>query len=133
MKKPWTPEEENWLRNNWDKFPIQEIYAHFPNRTEMSVDLKMHRLRIPIGKSPNKQRVSRNLVLELLVSRIGNPQFFTPKRDFYERTGIGQKRFGQLFRGEANPTKNEYLALAREWNVTIYEAIDMNQMQLNFE
>lgn len=132
-KKRWEPKEEAWLRENFDKATMADIYTRFHYRSRMSVDLKMHRMRLPVSKSVNKERVARNLITELLSNRIGNPHFFTPKREFYERTGIGQKRFGQLYRGEVNPTKAEYTALIREWNVTIEEAFELRQMELNFE
>jgi len=131
----WTQEEETYLRENINKLSITEIYAHFleRGRTQNCVNIKAHRLRLAIKKGGIlKEMVSRNLIIEMLTQRIGSPESFRFTPEFRERTGIGQKRFWQLYRGEKNITEAEYRACAREWKVTIDDAFEMGQLTLIF-
>ena len=79
-----------------------------------------------------KEMVARNIVQEMLTQRIGSPDNFRFTPEFRERTGIGQKRFWQLFRGEKNITQPEYLALTREWKITLEDAFGMGQLKMEF-
>jgi hypothetical protein len=130
--KPWTPEEEQWLAENINKLTMPEVCEHL-QRNENTVNIKLLRLRIPRRKGGvNKEMVSRNMVIEMLTQRIGDPATFKPTRQFFERTEIMQKRFHQLYRGEKNITVKEYRALAREWNVTLDDAFEMRQLKMDF-
>lgn len=134
MKKndrPWTSEEEKWLRDNINLLTMPEICAHL-DRNENTVNIKLLRLRIIRRKGGlNKEMVSRNIVAEMLTQRIGDPATFNPTRQFFERTEIKQKRFWQLFRGEKNIEEKEYRALAREWNVSLDDAFEMRQLKMD--
>ncbi len=132
-KTYWTVKEMNFLRDNIDKLTMEQIYEHFsPHRSKMSVDLKIKRMRLTPNKCVNPERVPRNLVLEMLTQRIGDPRNFQPQRDFFDRVQIGQKRFWQLYRGEVNLTEKEYQRLAEEWNVSLQDAFELRQLELNF-
>jgi len=48
---------------------------------------------------------------------------FNPTRAFYEKIGIKQKRFGQLYRKEISPTLDEITALAKYFNVNVSDLI----------
>ena len=132
MKKSiWTNQEIEWLTQNVALLPMDQLCDHL-GRTETAVTLKIHRLRLPAPKGGLlKERVSKNVCTEMISARI-NPQYFKPDRDFYNSTGIGQKRFWQLYRGEKNMTKHEYLALAKELKITLEEGFELHQLELNF-
>ena len=127
----WTSKEVEWLKQNVQLLNVDKLCEEL-NRSEMAVNIKIHRLRLPVAKGGIlKERVSKNICLEMISKRI-NPEYFKPGREFYNSTGIGQKRFWQLFRGEKNMTKYEYVALAKELNITLEEGFELHQLELNF-
>lgn len=128
----WIEDEINFLHVQAGKIPINEMAKQL-GRTERAVNIQLHRLNIDIQRGGKlRQRVANNLLVELISLRI-NPHYFKPTRDFFDHTGIGQKRFYQLFRGEKNITPAEYMAVAKELNVSLQEAFDSRQLKLNFE
>ena len=132
MAETWTQDEMRFLKDNIGVLTIDQIYQHFsPHRSRTSVDLKIKRMRLAKVKTVDPERVKRNLITEMLRQRIGDPRNFQPQRDFYERTKIGQKRFWQLYNGEKNPSQTEYVALTREWNVTLEDAFDIRQLKID--
>ena len=48
---------------------------------------------------------------------------FKPEKSFYETVGINQKRWGQIYRGEAEPLVSELKAIALFFNVELTELI----------
>lgn len=131
--KTWSKEETDYLVDNVGMMSLEAIYAHFPNRSKRSVELKVLRLRLKPIKTQNPERVNRNILIEMLKNRIGDPCNFQPKREFFARVQISQKRFWALFRGELNLKEREYLALAQEWNISLEDVFAMRQMELPFE
>lgn len=130
--KPWTPQDEEFLRQNINSLSVSDIAVKL-GRTENCVNIKCHRLRVDRKKGGlKKELVSRNLILEMLKQRIGDPESFRYTPGFRQRTKIGQKRFWQLYRGEKNVTEDEYLLLAKEWNLTLQDAFDVRQIKLDF-
>lgn len=52
------------------------------------------------------------------------PSFpFVPSMELYLKTGIGRKRFAQIYRGEVSPTLDEITALANYFNAPFSELI----------
>ncbi|WP_297092212.1 helix-turn-helix transcriptional regulator [uncultured Draconibacterium sp.] len=49
--------------------------------------------------------------------------FFHPQKPFYDAVGINQKRWGQIYRGEIEPTISEAKAIAEYFEVDITELI----------
>lgn len=132
-ERPWTDDEIKYLQDNITKLPIADI-ARELNRTQNCVNIKLLRLRTPRCKGGLlKEMVSRNMIIEMLEQRIGSPDTFRPTREFLQRTGIGQKRFWQLYRGEKNITEPEYRALAKEWKITLEDAFVMRQLKMDLE
>jgi hypothetical protein len=132
MAETWTQDEMHFLKDNIGVLTMDQIYQRFsPHRSRTSVDLKIKRMRLAKVKTVDPERVKRNLITEMLRQRIGDPRNFQPQRDFYERTKIGQKRFWQLYNGEKNPSQTEYVALTREWNVTLEDAFDIRQLKID--
>lgn len=127
---PWTQDHLNFIKENINTMPIADI-AKTLGRTENCVNIKAHRLRLDRKKGGlMKEMVSRNMVIELLTQRIGSPESFRYTPEFRTRTGICQKRFWQLYRGEKNITEAEYAALSKEWKITLEDAFGMNQLRL---
>lgn len=130
--KEWTPADEIWLRENVNKLTMPELCEKL-DRNENTINIKLLRMRATRRKGGlNKEMVSRNIVIEMLTQRIGDPATFGPTREFFQRVEIGQKRFWQLYRGEKNITETEYRALAREWKVTLDDAFEMRQLKMDF-
>lgn len=48
---------------------------------------------------------------------------FHPKKMFYETVGINQKRWGQIYRGDIDPTISEAKAIAKYFEIDIIELI----------
>jgi len=49
---------------------------------------------------------------------------FCPNQKFYKKTGINRKRWGQIFRGEKEPTVSELLRMADYFDVSITEFLN---------
>lgn len=65
-----------------------------------------------------------NKISSIISSRETNFFKFTPDKVFYERTGIGRKRWGMIVRGEKSPTIEEAKKLAEIFELPITELID---------
>lgn len=129
--KPWTKKDEDFIRQHATSMITPDI-ASALGRTENCVNIKMHRLRIDRQRGGlNKEMVKRNMVQEMLTQRIGDPESFRYTPKFRANTGIGQKRFWQLYRGEKNLQLEEYISLTREWNITLEDAFDMQQLKMD--
>ncbi len=127
----WTPDEVEFLRKNYT-LPV-DVLSEKLRRSPMAVNIKIHRLRLSLKRNTRTaERVPKNILYEMISSKI-EPRYFRPGLDFYHRTGIGQKRFWQLFRGEKNMTRHEYLAIARELGIPLSEGINFFQTELNFD
>ena len=48
---------------------------------------------------------------------------FTPTKDFYKSVGVGQRRFGQLYRNECDPKVSELKKIAQFFGINYYELI----------
>lgn len=132
-RRKWTPEEMNYLLNSIGKIPMSEIYKKLqPRRSKMAVNLKIKRMRINHTGAVQPERVAKSIVVEMLNNQIGDARHFQPKRDFYERVKIPQKRFWQLYRADKNPTMQEVAALAKEWNITLEEIYSIRQTRMDF-
>jgi hypothetical protein len=130
-EKPWSKDEINYLYDNISVVDIKEMAKHL-DRTENCINIKIHRLRLSVKKGGlNRENVSRNIVIEMLRQRIGNPNSFCYTPEFRENTGIGQKRFWQLYRGEKNLEQHEYVALCREWNMSLEDAFQLRQLKMD--
>lgn len=124
----WTNRDIDFLTQNKD-LPISLLAeklhrserAVYKKRTDLGIDFKNHTL--------NTERVNDNLLRKLIHLKfpVG---CFKPNREFYKQTGIGQKRYGQLWRGEKNILPNEYIAIATFLNVALKEAFDDRQLTL---
>jgi hypothetical protein len=71
-----------------------------------------------------------NPIQELLTVLFGDPKQFRPTKHFYRKTGIRQKRWGILYRGDQSPTLQECAAIAAYFSCKISVLTDKRQLRL---
>lgn len=120
----WSAEEKEFVEKHIGKLSFETIGSQI-GRSELAVKLFVHRSRIPVRKS-----VRNNLLLELLRAKFGNPEYFTPTREFYLSVGITQMRFWALYRGEVQVSEREYKAIRKHLNIDSQAAFDARQLDL---
>lgn len=123
-KREWTADEKKILRDNIGKRSAEEI-AEMVGRTPNAV--KIYALRKRLSWKPG---VKKNLIIEVLQLKFGNPEYFAPTREFYETVGITQMRFWALYRGECAPTEKEYNSLKKHFGVSSAEIFENRQLNL---
>ena len=72
----------------------------------------------------------RNLVREIIAMKFVYPEYFSPTHRFFESTGIGQRRWWQLYRGDKKMTEKEYRAIATHLKVSLKEVFEVRQLTL---
>lgn len=120
----WKLEEKQFVIQNAGKMTLAELAKHV-NRSELAVQLFLHRARVVVG-----QTVKRNLIQEILKIKFGHPEYFSPTKAFYKAVGINQIRWWDLYYGRKPVTQNEYLAIATHFNVSLQEAFDARQLNI---
>ena len=122
--KRWTVEDDAYVRQHLGKMSLEDMAAYL-DRSPMSVRLYILRHRMMSGHV-----VKRNLLVKLLKIKFRHPENFNPTRDFYKETGIGQRRYWDLFFGRKKISGKEYQALTEYFGVTIDEDLDARQLEL---
>uniref|UniRef100_A0AB33JID0 XRE family transcriptional regulator n=1 Tax=Prevotella sp. GTC17262 TaxID=3236797 RepID=A0AB33JID0_9BACT len=122
--KKWTAEDAAYVRQNLGKVSLDDMASHLA-RSSMAVRLYILRNRLTVGRT-----VKRNLLLEMLKIKFRHPEDFNPTRAFYNETGIGQRRYWNLYFGRKPITGKEYAAIAEYLHVTIHEAFESRQLEL---
>lgn len=120
----WTSEEEQYVRENVGKKTFTELAEHI-GRSELAVQLFLHRKKIVIGKT-----VKRNLVQEILRIKFRHPENFMPNRSFYKEVNINQMRFWDIYFGRKQVTQEEYIALSEYFGLTLQEAFEARQLNI---
>lgn len=109
--RTWTDEEQAWVRENALTMTIKEM-ADALRRSEKSVELWM--LRHDVRR---KKTAKRNLMRELVGVRI-DVRYFKATREFYEATGINQRRWHDIWHGYAVARNEEMSAVAKHIGCT---------------
>lgn len=122
--KRWTAEDAEYVRQHLGKVSLEDMAAHL-ERSSMSVRLYILRNRLTVGRT-----VKRNLLLAMLKIKFRHPEDFSPTRAFYKETGIGQRRYWDLYFGRKAITGKEYAAVAEYLGITIHEAFESRQLEL---
>lgn len=122
--KRWTAQEAEYVQQNLGKVSFEYMAASL-GRSPMSVRLFVLRRRMTTGSL-----VKRNLLMEMLKLKFRHPEEFTPTRAFYKETGIGQRRWWNLYYGRKSITGEEYTAVAEYLGITIQEALESRQLEL---
>lgn len=116
--KRWTAQEAEYVQQNLGKVSFEDMAASL-GRSPMSVRLFVLRRRMTTGSL-----VKRNLLMEMLKLKFRHHEEFTPTRAFYKETGIGQRRWWDLYYGRKSITGEEYTAVAEYLGITIQEALE---------
>lgn len=122
--KRWTAQETDYIQQSLGKVSFEDMAAYL-GRSPMSVRLFVLRRRMTPGPL-----VKRNLLMEMLKLKFRHPEEFTPTRAFYKETGIGQRRWWDLYYGRKPITGKEYTAVAEYLGLTIQEAMESRQLEL---
>lgn len=122
--KRWTVQEAEYIQQSLGKVSFEDMAAYL-GRSPMSVRLFVLRRRMTPGPL-----VKRNLLMEMLKLKFRHPEEFTPTRAFYKETGIGQRRWWDLYYGRKSITGKEYAAVAEYLGITIQEALESRQLEL---
>lgn len=122
--KRWTAQETDYIQQSLGKVSFEDMAAYL-GRSPMSVRLFVLRRRMTPGPL-----VKRNLLMKMLKLKFRHPEEFTPTRAFYKETGIGQRRWWDLYYGRKPITGKEYTAVADYLGITIREALESRQLEL---
>lgn len=124
--KKWTSEDVEYVKENLGYVSL-ETMARYLGRSSMSVRLYILRNRLIPGQA---RIVKRNLLIEMLKIKFRHPEDFSPSKSFYRETGIGQRRYWDLYFGRKPITGREYAAVAGYLGVTMQEAFEFRQLEL---
>ena len=61
---------------------------------------------------------------EIIKKREVDYLVFKPDKSFYQKVRVNQKRWGQIYRGEAEPIASELKAIAAFFNVEVTEIME---------
>lgn len=125
-ERSWTEEEDEFVRENAGMMSFENI-GLLIGRSALAVQLYMHRKGIatrPVLKRP--------IVRLMIQVKFGDESLFTPNRAFYQRVGIGMKRFQKLSKGYCQPTQEEIIKISRALNMQSDEMLKLQDAtQLN--
>lgn len=124
--KKWTSEDVEYVKENLGYVSL-EVMARYLGRSSMSVRLYILRNRLIPGQA---RTVKRNLLIEMLKIKFRHPEDFSPSKSFYRETGIGQRRYWDLYFGRKPITGREYAAVAGYLGVTMQEVFESRQLEL---
>ncbi|WP_315359274.1 XRE family transcriptional regulator [Prevotella nigrescens] len=122
--KRWDSYDEEYVRENLGRLSFEDM-GRYLGRSPMSVRLYVLRRKLTTG-----QLVRRNLLMALLKIKFRHPEDFSPTRMFYRETGIGQRRYWDLYFGRKPITGKEYSAVAEYFGITVTEGIESRQLEL---
>lgn len=127
-KSNWHDAEDRLLKEELEKNTQLKDIALMLGRTEEAVYLYCYRHNIPLHP-----RLEKPMMRKLLEIKFGTPEFFHPNKSFFLKVGINQKRWSELSWGYVQPTQDELLRVAKEFNFTVEETfklMDCRQLDL---
>ena len=71
-----------------------------------------------------------NIIHQFLTDLFGDHSQFVPGKHFYKKTGIGQKRWGQIYRNDKSPTLQELANLAGYFDKHISVITEKRQLSI---
>ena len=60
---------------------------------------------------------NNSIIAQAIIGISSNMGEFKPSKEFYQKSGIRQKRFGQIYRGEKSPQMEEIKAISSCLNI----------------
>ena len=130
MAKNWTREEESIMERMIIGGEEISSIARYLRKSENAVYLKAYRMKIPL-----KALCPRPTIRLVMEKKFGDVSIIQVNRNFYEKTGISQKRWPKLLFGYIEPTQDEILAVAEYFkieNKLWAEFLTAVQLQFNF-
>jgi hypothetical protein len=79
---------------------------------------------------PKKLPTPTNIIQQFLTYLVCDHSQFVPARHFYKRTGIKQKRWGQIYRNDKSPTIEELTNLAGYFEKKITVTTEKRQLTI---
>lgn len=119
-KANWSPAEDRILRDELERNTLPKDIASLLDKTEEAVYLYCYRHNIPL-----RIRLKNPMMRNLLEIKFGTPEFFRPSKEFFLRVGINQKRWAELSWGYIQPTQDEMMRVAKEFNFTVEETFKL--------
>ena len=122
MKKGgnWSQAEDLTLRDELKKGTPLRTIAIKMGKTQKAVYLYCYRHYIPM-----RTQVKNPLMQKLLEIKFGDIELFHPNQSFFDKTGINQKRWGELAFGYCQPSQEEMLRVARALNFDVDESLKL--------
>ena len=108
MAKNWSKADEEVLQKKvreWNEKGVpldMEYLARFFRRTVEAIYLKAYRMHLPL-----RAQCARPTMRRIMESKFNDITLFTANRQFYQATGISQKRWPSLLYGYDEPTQEE--------------------------
>ena len=113
------------------KFITEHIDTKTPDEIAEEIGVPAYNLKLFLLQNRIfPAQTARNLLLEILTLKFVKPDYFMPTKQFYRETGIRQRRFWQLYRGERKLTEIEYQNLVLHFNVSLDDAFEVRQLSL---
>lgn len=129
----WTVGDVKFLQAHIRDMSFMQL-AQALNRSENSIRIKAHKLRLLTNINGKMRKPVRfNIVLKMIESSVASINNFRPTRDFFDKTGLSQKRFWGAARGEFPLEPHELRRLADYLNLNLEDWQQDNQLTLNFE
>jgi len=122
MQKKWT-----------DKLPYLTENVGKKNLQQMATELKVDKeeLRLFLHRSRRfKVHNKDNIIIRLITAKFTYPEYFSPTELFYDATGIRQRRWWQLYKGEKKATEIEFKAVCQHLQIPAKTAMDIRQLDI---
>jgi hypothetical protein len=124
--KHWTETERRYLRMNFSNVPISVICENL-NRSEQAVNRQAAKMNLSF-----KKEVENNLLMIALTKRFVRPEWFMPDKYFFRLTGINQKRWWKLYRGEDCCTEMELAVIFEALSIDHSLFFELRQKTIPF-
>lgn len=123
MQEKWKSLDESVTKLLNEGKTLDQIAGNL-NLDKEELRLFLHRYR------KFKIRKKDNIVIKLLTELIGHPEYFQPTQEFYKATGIGQRRWWLIYKGDKVITEREYKAFCNHLKVDSKIAMSVRQLDL---
>lgn len=122
------------MQEKWKSLlPYLEKYVGKKSLKEMSevLNVEKEELRQFLHRSRRFHVIEENnLAYRTIKERFIYPEYFTPTKRFYKATGMGQRRWYIVYKGEKPITGKEFAALVKHLQINKRELTNSLQLQL---
>ncbi len=121
------------MHEKWTKhLPYLTEYVGKKSLSEMATQLEVQpeELRLFLHRSRRFSIVKENIALRIITAKFTYPEYFMPTKQFFKSTGIRQRRWWQLYKGEKKITEKEYKAVCDHLQIDRKTAMQVRQLEL---